>query len=157
MAAKDLFHDAVKQARDMESLRLGMDSIQLTGIRAYGYTGVLPEEQVLGQWFEVNLILWLDLSQAGESDRLTDTYDYRGVINTTQQIIKTEKFALIEKLASAIAQAALQTDHRLSQVQVKLSKLAAPIPDFSGEISVEITRSQSAHLKSSSPTLKTPT
>ncbi|MDB9512135.1 dihydroneopterin aldolase, partial [Kamptonema animale CS-326] len=26
-----------------------MDSIQLTGIRCYGYTGYLPEEQVLGQ------------------------------------------------------------------------------------------------------------
>ena len=122
-----------------------MDSILLTGIRAYGYTGALPEEQVLGQWFEVNLTLWLDLSRAGESDRLADTCDYRDIIRTTQQIIKTEKFALIEKMASVIAQATLQIDHRLSQVQVKLSKLAAPIPDFSGEISVEITRHQSNH------------
>lgn len=118
-----------------------MDSIQLTGIRAYGYTGLLSEEQVLGQWFEVNLILWLDLSQAGESDRIADTCDYRDIIHTTQQIIKIEKFALVEKLADAIAQAVLQSDHRLHQVRVKLSKLAAPIPDFSGEISVEITRS----------------
>ena len=128
-----------------------MDSIQLTGIRAYGYTGALPEERVLGQWFEANLILWLDLSQAGESDCLADTYDYRDIIQITQQIIQTEKFALIEKLASAIAAAALQRDHRLSQVQVKLSKLAAPIPNFSGGISVEITRIQSNHQKKYQP------
>lgn len=31
-----------------------MDSIHVTGIRCYGYTGLLPEEQVLGQWFEVD-------------------------------------------------------------------------------------------------------
>ncbi len=30
-----------------------MDTIHVTGIRAYGYTGYLAEEQVLGQWFEV--------------------------------------------------------------------------------------------------------
>lgn len=119
-----------------------MDSIQITGIRAYGHTGLLPEEQILGQWFEVKLVLWLDLSPAGESDRLADTCDYRNIIHTTQQIIQTEKFALIEKLANAIAQATLQTDHRLSQIQVTLSKLAAPIPNFSGEISAEITRSR---------------
>ncbi|MDJ0702585.1 MAG: dihydroneopterin aldolase [Leptolyngbyaceae cyanobacterium MO_188.B28] len=122
-----------------------MDTIQLKGIRAYGYTGALPEEQVLGQWFEVDLILWLDLAKAGESDRLADTCDYRNIIRITQQIIKTEKFALIEKLASAIAQACLHTDPRLSQIQVTLSKLAAPIPDFGGEISVQITRSQLQH------------
>ena len=122
-----------------------MDNIQLTGIRAYGYTGALPEEQILGQWFDVTLILWLDLSKAGKSDRLADTCDYRDIIGATQQIIRTEKFALIEKLADAIAQAALQTDPRLSQIQVTLSKLAAPIPDFSGQISVEITRSQPPH------------
>ena len=39
-----------------------MDCIYLTGIRAYGYTGYLKEEQVLGQWFEVDVKLWLDLS-----------------------------------------------------------------------------------------------
>jgi dihydroneopterin aldolase len=54
-----------------------MDCIQLTGIRAYGYTGFLPEEQVLGQWFEVDLTLWLDLAKSGASDRIEDTLDYR--------------------------------------------------------------------------------
>ncbi|HEY9734659.1 MAG TPA: dihydroneopterin aldolase, partial [Trichocoleus sp.] len=49
------------------------DHIHVTGIRAYGYIGALPEENVLGQWFEVDLTLWLDLAPAGESDDLTQT------------------------------------------------------------------------------------
>jgi dihydroneopterin aldolase len=122
------------------------DSIQLRQIRAYGYTGFLPEEQVLGQWFEVDLAIWLDLTAAGHSDRIADTLDYRTVIKGVQQIIQTQKFALIEKLATAIAQFVLQTDSRVEQVQVSLTKPAAPIPDFGGKITVQITRHRSQAL-----------
>ena len=33
------------------------DCIHISGIRAYGYTGLFPEEKALGQWFEVDLTL----------------------------------------------------------------------------------------------------
>jgi dihydroneopterin aldolase len=122
-----------------------MDQIHLTGIRAYGYTGVLPEEQVLGQWFEVDLILCLDLTIAGNSDRLADTFDYRAAIATVQNLIQTSKFALLERLAAAIATAVLApaTTEAIAvqQVRVRLTKLAAPIPNFSGKITIELTRS----------------
>lgn len=117
-----------------------MDCIQLTGIRSYGYTGYLPEEQVLGQWFEVDLTLWLDLAAAGHSDNITDTLDYRRAIEIVKQLVKTSKFALIEKLATAIADAILEFE-QVQQVQVRLSKPAAPIPDFGGKITIELTRS----------------
>jgi dihydroneopterin aldolase len=118
-----------------------MDYIQLTGIRCYGYTGYLPEEQVLGQWFEVDLTLWLDLAPAGESDEISDTLDYRVVIETVKQLVKTAKFALVEKLTSAIADSILKLD-MVQKVQVRLSKPAAPIPDFGGRITIDITRSR---------------
>lgn len=116
-----------------------MDCIQVTGIRAYGYVGYLPEEQVLGQWFEVDLTLWLDLVAAGQSDSISDTLDYRHAIETVKQLVKTSKFALVEKLASSIADAILELD-RVQQVQVRLTKCAAPIPDFDGKITIDITR-----------------
>ena len=123
-----------------------MDCIHLNGIRCYGYTGALPEEQVLGQWFEVDLTLWLDLTHAGQSDRLSDTFDYRLVIATVQTLVKTSKFTLLERLAVAIAEAVLQSAELsatilVQQVQVRLCKPAAPIPDFGGAIIVEVTRS----------------
>jgi len=116
-----------------------MDCIQLTEIRCYGYTGYLPEEQVLGQRFEVDLTLWLDLAVAGKSDAIADTLDYRSVISSVQQLVKTAKFSLVERLASAIAESILEFD-KVVQVQVRLSKPAAPIPDFGGKITIEITR-----------------
>jgi dihydroneopterin aldolase len=122
------------------------DSIQLTGIRCYGYTGFLPEEQVLGQWFEVDVTLWLDLSLAGESDAIADTLDYRSVITRVQQLVKTAKFALIERLTNAIAEALLQ-HQQVTQVQVRLTKPAAPIPDFGGKITIEMTKQNQQKLK----------
>ena len=118
-----------------------MDCIQVRGIRCYGYTGYLPEEQVLGQRFEVDLTLWLDLATAGKTDAIEETLDYRSAIASIQHIVKTSKFALVEKLASAIALAILEYD-KVHQVKVRLTKPAAPIPDFGGEISVEIIRSK---------------
>ncbi len=117
-----------------------MDSIQVTGIRCYGYTGYLPEEQVLGQWFEVDLTLWLDLAPAAKSDDITDTFDYREAIFLVKDMIKNSKFALVEKLVDAIAHKILSLD-KIHQVQVKLSKPGAPIPDFGGRITLDITRS----------------
>jgi dihydroneopterin aldolase len=117
-----------------------MDCIQVTEIRCYGYTGYLQEEQVLGQWFEVDLTMWLDLAAAGQSDDIAHTIDYRRAIETVKQLVQTSKFALVEKLASAIADAILKLE-RVQQVQVRLSKLAAPIPDFGGKITIELTRS----------------
>ncbi|BAY65077.1 dihydroneopterin aldolase [Calothrix brevissima NIES-22] len=119
-----------------------MDCIHLTGIRGYGYTGFLAEEQVLGQWFEADVTLWLDLVTAGQTDAIAQTVDYRSVISLVQSLIKTSKFALVEKLASTIADSILQQSDRITQVKVILCKPAAPIPDFSGKILIELTRTQ---------------
>jgi dihydroneopterin aldolase len=118
-----------------------MDCIHLTSIRAYGYTGALPEEQILGQWFEVDLTLWIDLSHAGQSDRLADTLNYCDAIEAVQHLIKTSRLALLERLATLIADSVLKFD-RVSQVRVQLIKPAAPIPDFSGKITIDLTRSR---------------
>ncbi|GAA6623566.1 dihydroneopterin aldolase [Scytonema sp. NUACC26] len=120
------------------TLLLNMDCIHLTGIRSYGYTGYLPEEQILGQWFEVDVKLWLDLSSSGETDAIEDTVDYRSIISLVQDSVKTSKFALVERLTASIADSILALSDRVTQVQVILSKPAAPIPDFSGKISIDI-------------------
>lgn len=118
-----------------------MDSIHVTGIRCYGYTGYLPEEQVLGQWFEVDVTLWLDLSTPGNSDDIENTLDYRSTIETVKQIVRSSKFALVERLAEVIASSILE-DEKVSQVRVKVTKPSAPIPDFGGKITIDITRAK---------------
>jgi len=117
-----------------------MDCIELTDIRVYGYTGYLPEERALGQWFRVDLAIWLDLAAAGRSDDIADTLDYRTAIADVKQLVKTSTFDLIEKLAAEVAGTVLNGDRRIERVRVRLSKPAAPIPDFGGTVTLEIIR-----------------
>ena len=50
--------------------------IYLKGVKAYGYVGYLPEENVLGQWFEVEATLWVDFEKATHNDEIEDTVNY---------------------------------------------------------------------------------
>jgi len=118
-----------------------LDKLEITGIRCYGYTGFFVEEQTLGQWFEVDLTFWADLARAASSDALEDTFDYRRAVKNVQDLVQQSKFALIEKLAEAIANKILETES-LNKVQVRLVKVSPPIPDFPGKVSIEILRTR---------------
>jgi dihydroneopterin aldolase len=129
--------------------------IHLTGVRAYGYVGLLPEEQVLGQWFTVDAQLTLDWFAAATSDDIADTYDYRTAIAAIHHHIQTGKYKLIERLAGAIA-AELFTEPRLTHLQIKIVK-QPPIPDFQGAVAVELEGDRTtfaAPLPQVSPTAK---
>lgn len=125
-----------------------MDTIYVNDIRAYGYTGALPEETILGQWFRVDLAMGIDVAKAGVSDVLADTYDYSGAIAMVYTLVQARPFKLLESLASEIARNLLKSDERLTQVTVKLTKLAPPIPNFTGSIAVEITRDRTFLIRS---------
>ena len=49
------------------------DIIFLNGMRFYGYHGVLPSENEIGQIFIVDVTLKVDLKDAGQSDDVADT------------------------------------------------------------------------------------
>jgi len=117
-----------------------MDCIQVTGIRGYGYTGFFAAEQTLGQWFEVDVRLGVDLTIAGQSDRLEDTLNYAQVVETVQTRLQTARFRLLERLVAVIAADLLAQDERIQDVQVRLTKLTPPIPNFAGQVAVEIQR-----------------
>lgn len=54
----------------------------------YGYHGVLPEENKLGQRFRVSIVLGLDLKRAGETDRLEETVSYADVYACVKKLLK---------------------------------------------------------------------
>lgn len=45
-----------------------MGLIELNGLEVYAYHGVHEVEQLVGQWYEVNLSLTTDFCQAEEKD-----------------------------------------------------------------------------------------
>jgi dihydroneopterin aldolase len=120
----------------------GGDRIQLRGLRVVGTHGVLPEEQARPQPFELDLDLAVDLALASVSDRLADTVDYGAVAEVAAEVVAGPSFELLEALAEAVAQAALASDLRITEVTVHLRKLRPPLPMDLDTVGVRITRRQ---------------
>ena len=116
-----------------------MDKIILSGIRALGCHGVLPEEQGRPQPFEVDVELAVDLAPAGRSDVLSDTIDYDGLTGRIVQIVEAGGLSLLEALATKIA-AACQADSRVTGVAVTVKKLRPPVPVDVNHVAVRIER-----------------
>ena len=104
-----------------------MDKIILEGMEFYGYHGVRPEEQVLGQRFIVDLELELDLRPAGESDDPGRTVDYAQVFELAESVVRGRPYRLIESVAEAIAASVLEA-LPVAGVRVRVKKPQAPVP-----------------------------
>ena len=115
------------------------DQIELRGLVASGYCGVLQEEQSRAQPLEVDLDVVLDLARAGESDALDETIDYGVLCAMVERIITNERFALLERLAERIAEVSLG-DERVDEVTVSVRKLRPPVPQQLATSGVRITR-----------------
>jgi 7,8-dihydroneopterin aldolase/epimerase/oxygenase len=121
----------------------GLDLIRISGIRHYGYTGFFPEEQVLGQWFEVNLSLWLDLATTGANDQLENTLNYAEVVAEVTAVMDAARFKTLERLNTAILDRVLAFA-QVRRAHSELVKLSPPIPGFSGQITIAMTRSKAS-------------
>ena len=118
------------------------DLITLTGVRAWGRHGVLPEERRAGQEFVVDVSLQIaDLDRAVGSDDLRDTVDYGAVAAAIVAIVEGEPVNLIEALAGRIAEECLAF-RPVRSVTVTVHKPHAPIPVTFADVTVELTRSR---------------
>ncbi|HUY65535.1 MAG TPA: dihydroneopterin aldolase [Acidimicrobiales bacterium] len=116
------------------------DRIELRGLRVLGVHGVLPEERVTAQPFELDLDLEVELAVPGSSDDLADTVDYARVVDRASAVIAGDgKYHLLEALAEAVAVTGLD-DHRVVSVTVGLRKLEPPMAAAIATVGVRITR-----------------
>ena len=125
----------------MTSTTPDLDAIQISGIRCYGYTGYFPEEQVLGQWFELDLTIWMDLSVTGSDDQLENTLNYADVVERVTNLLETSRFKTIEKLNAVVIEAVLAFN-QVQKVHSRLVKVSPPIPRFEGSIAIAMTRTK---------------
>ncbi|MGZ4730175.1 MAG: dihydroneopterin aldolase [Acidimicrobiales bacterium] len=117
------------------------DVIELRGLRALGFCGALPEEQVRAQPFEVDLDVEADLARPGRTDQLDDTLDYGAIAHAVEQVIATERFSLLERLSARIAETVL-ADPRALAVTVTVRKLRPPVPQHLETSGVRIRRTR---------------
>ncbi|MHB1487819.1 MAG: dihydroneopterin aldolase [Acidimicrobiales bacterium] len=116
------------------------DLILVSGLRALGTHGVLPEEKDRAQPFQVDLEIEADLAPAGRSDRLVDTIDYSELARFVTSVVEDQSFDLLERLAQVIAETVLAVQ-AVQAVTVSVTKLRPPLDVDVATVGVRINRS----------------
>ena len=111
-------------------------------MRFYGYHGVYAEENKLGQRFNVDVAIELDLRKAGVTDDLNYTVNYAEVYKICREIAEGTPFKLIEAVAENMTSKILEAFSVVQSCTVKLYKPDPPIPGYYESVAVEITRSR---------------
>ncbi|MGE0511247.1 MAG: 2-amino-4-hydroxy-6-hydroxymethyldihydropteridine diphosphokinase [Acidimicrobiia bacterium] len=111
----------------------------MTGIRAVGIIGVLPEEQERPQPFEIDIVIELDARRAGHTDDLEFSVDYGVAIELATKVIEREPALLLERVATRIAEEILGLA-RVDAVEVVVKKLRPPVPQDLASTAVRVRR-----------------
>ena len=126
-----------------------MDKIIIKNLLARGIIGVNDWEREKPQDILINIEIEADLRQAGESDDIDHTVNYRTVAKKAVELAEGTGKQTVESLAHAIAIAALESD-RAESVRVRVEKPGAV--RFAESVGVEVVRSRhQAKLKKKGP------
>jgi|YNPMSStandDraft_2_1061718.scaffolds.fasta_scaffold00249_7 dihydroneopterin aldolase len=112
-----------------------MAVISLEGMLFHSKHGVFPEEEVLGARYMVDVYITTSIQKPGKSDLLSDTIDYSKIYFIVQKMMQ-ERYKLLEYLAYQLAHTILQSDNRISKVEIKVSKLHPPLGGLCNSTSV---------------------
>jgi dihydroneopterin aldolase len=118
------------------------DRIEIRDLRVTGTHGVLPEERERAQPFSVDIVAWVDMEAAQQSDDLTDTVDYGALAQAAADIVGGRSYRLLEALAGRLASALLILDPRLEAVEVTVRKLHPPLALDVGSTGVRVRRAR---------------
>ncbi|MCR5176329.1 MAG: dihydroneopterin aldolase [Anaerovibrio sp.] len=124
-----------------------MDSIYLSGMEFYGRHGALPEENTLGQRFIVDLIMYIDLHNAGATDCLDETVNYAAVFDRVRRIVEGSPVKLLERLADRIAHEIFRGFDLIEGLEVIIHKPGAPIQGVFKDVSIRLVRNRQDYLQ----------
>ncbi len=113
-----------------------MNTLSIKNLILWGRHGRTGDEPHIEQPFEVSITAHLDFTRAFESDRLTDTLDYKDLQEIAETHIEYKSYALLETLAGHIADEVLQNAF-VAEVMVEVVKTR---PKTSGIPSVVVTK-----------------
>ncbi len=118
------------------------DRIEVRDLRVTGTHGVLPEERDRAQPFSVDIVAWVDMKAAQQSDDLADTVDYGALVQAAADVVGGRSYRLLEALAGRLASVLLIVDPRLEAVEVTVRKLRPPLPLDVGSTGVRVRRTR---------------
>lgn len=117
------------------------DRIEVTGIATSGVHGVYDDEAVDAQPFVVDVVIWTAFDEAVASDELDHTIDYVGASALVQEVVRTSRALLIERLADEIC-AAVLTNVRALGAQVTIHKPRAARDAHASDVCIRMARAR---------------
>ncbi|MDY3521914.1 dihydroneopterin aldolase [Riemerella anatipestifer] len=103
-----------------------VSKIILEDIKIYAYHGVLPEENVVGTYYLVNLECDVDLWSAAQTDNLEDTISYAELNDIVHQEMGVNS-KLLEHVAGRIIKTILTKYPQIIYIKIKITKKSPPM------------------------------
>jgi D-erythro-7,8-dihydroneopterin triphosphate epimerase len=116
-----------------------VDKIYIKDMLVRCVIGVFEDERREKQDVVINVVMHADLSEAGRTDDIKDSVDYKAIKKRILKLVEGSKFFLVEALAEAVAALCLE-DGRVARVDVLVEKPGAL--RFARSVGVEVTRSR---------------
>lgn len=104
-------------------------TIEVNGLRLYARHGVMEQERIVGNLFEVTAHLVYPFLTAAESDSLSGTLNYASAIDVIKKEMEIPS-DLLEHAAFRIKTALCREFPDIEAGMVKIAKLTPPIPNI---------------------------
>lgn len=118
----------------MEELK-SLALVRIENLRLRTIIGINDWERKQKQDVIINIKIRFDATQAGQSDRIEDTVNYKAITKSVIKTIEESQFYTVEKLAQAILDIVME-DPRVVWTSVKLDKPFAL--RFADSVSIEV-------------------
>lgn len=114
-----------------------MAIIEIENMEFYSYHGCFKEEQVVGNHFQVNILVEANTEAAQQTDNLNDTINYQVIYNLVAAEMQ-QKSKLLEHVAQRIIGAISRNFPQVIRVRVKVSKINPPMGGKIDRVSVTL-------------------
>jgi len=101
-----------------------MDLVLIEGLEVRTVIGIYDWEREIRQTVRLDLEMAWDISQAGKTDNIEDTLDYKSVSKRLIDFVEGSEFGLIESLAEHCASIILK-EFKVPWLRLKMSKPGA--------------------------------
>ena len=113
-------------------------TVRLCNMIIYGYHGALPEENALGQRFEIDLEYQFLGEAAVSTDQLKQTISYVDVYQILCEAVTHHQFKLLETLGYRIMQNIHKRFPAIQNLTIRIRKPSVPIPGVLDHVEVEL-------------------
>lgn len=114
-----------------------MDKIIVEDLLVRSIIGINPDERVNKQDILINMVLFVDIRDAGKNDDINESVNYKSVTKRVVHHVEESSDLLVEKLVTDIARLVL-TEFPVKRVRVRVEKPGAL--RFAKSVGIEIER-----------------